>query len=817
MIALFFLTALSPLLESAQGLAASGKCPAALPLFLQVAYTPDAPEAPEALLGAARCALTTGDTTLGRVLLARFLRRPDPYLPLMQDAWELARRLYAPEEALPRFAPYLMVLPTDTLKALFPTAPDSLRFPIFQELRARGERPPLPENPPCVWILHERPEAPEAWLCRGDTLRAVLAGDVAPEKVRSWLIQDSLRCLPGTSSPLGCAGRLEDLFFAVPDSVRDSLVAFYARWGRDWPEVRERLSQELRWERTGERSPGFLPLKPAPNWAERIFAPPLFLSPETLLLRAQRAWVLEGWPPPRTGQPSLDRRLFELHVLRYRRDRFWGRAASELLDSLAVWAFAVDSLPYAPVLEVALSAGLSRLPYTRIPIPELSPREVLLLARYLGRMKMEKPFRSMVSHLGGDLARRAAFAFFVEARIPDSAFRHLDVRNREDLLAFLKIAPLAAFREALALYALRAREEELPLLVRVLADSLDLSDVWQGFLARSLPESLRTPLARHFLRKALAEGNLARAGVLSLHAPDLPESRAVRYLLALSPERPDLDSALLFTLPDSLQIHWHVDTLKSFASLESLPDSLALPDRLRLLLTFREQDTLPPELLPRALVGKLPRELREVGRWLHARARRLYQEGRRRQAWRIWRYLLDAEDRHLQALALYHLGILEKDDRRMDRAVAYLERLFQAYADIPDVWKEGTFLLAGVLAQAGRHREALRVLLALKGLVGEEEEGERRYFAMQARKALGDYDRAVLTGQILWQRYASRAPGWAITAALDVAQFWVIRGYADRARALLQEVVQRFPRHPLTETARNQLRALAELEKFQGR
>ena len=150
MIALFLLAGLSPLLESARNLAAAGKCPAALPLYLQLAYTPDASEAPEALLGAARCALKTGDSTLGRVLLNRFLHRPDPYLPLMQDAWELIRKLYAPEEALSRFAPYLMVLPTDTLKALFPTAPDPLRFPIFQELRARRERLPPPENPPCI-------------------------------------------------------------------------------------------------------------------------------------------------------------------------------------------------------------------------------------------------------------------------------------------------------------------------------------------------------------------------------------------------------------------------------------------------------------------------------------------------------------------------------------------------------------------------------------------------------------------------------------------------------------------------------------------
>jgi len=816
MIVLFLLAGFSPLLESARNLAASGKCSVALPLYLQLAYTPEAPEAPEALLGGSRCALITGDTTLGRMLLDRFLHHPDPYLPLIQEAWELVLSLYPPEEALSRFAPYLFTLPTDTLKALLPVAPDSLRFPIFQELRTRGERVPLPENPPCLWILHERPDDPEAWLCRGDTLRAVLSGSVPPEKVQAWVIQDSLRCLPGVPSPLGCQSRLEDLFFAAPDSIRDSLVAFYARWGRDWPEVRERLRQELRWERTGERSPEFFPLKPAPNWPERLF-PPTTLDPESLLLRAQGAWVLEGWPPPRTGRSSLDRRLLELHLLRYQRDRFWGRADRELLDSLAVWIFAVDRLPYLPVLEVALDVGLPRLPYERVPIQELSPPEVLRLARYLGRMKMEKPFRSMMAHLQGVLARRAAFAFFVEARMSDSAFRYLDVRNPEDLLAFLKIAPPAFFREALPLYRPRAREEELPLLVRVLAESAEIPDDWAGFLARPLPESLRIPLARHFLRKALAEGNLARAGVLSLHAPGLPESRAVRYFLGLSPERPVLDSALFLSLPENLRIHWQVDTLKPYASLNSLPERPTLLDRLRLLLTFRKLDVLPPERLSQVLSGRLPKQMQEVGLWLHARAQKLYQEGQRQMAREIWQYLMDAEDRRLQAIALYHLGIVEKDDQRMDRALAYLEPLFRTYADVPEVWKDGAFLLAGVLAQTDRYREALEVLLALKGLVGEEEEGERRYFAMQAWKALGDYDQAVLTGQVLWQRYASRAPGWAITAALDVAQFWVIRRHTDRARTLLQEVVARFPNHPLAETARDQLEALRELEKFQSR
>ncbi len=817
MIVLFLWVALSPLLESARGLAESGKCQAALPLYLQVAYTPDAPEAPEALLGAARCALAAGDTTLGRVLMDRFLKHPDPFLPLMQQAWELARILHPPEEALVRFAPFLFVLPTDTLEALLPKAPDSLRFGVFQELRARGERPPLPDDLPCIWLLHEKPDHPDAWLCREDTLRAVLQNGVSPEKVRSWLVQDSLRCLPGSQGVYACESDLEHLFFTTPDSLRDTLLAYRARWGRDWPEVRKRLQWERQWEQTGVSIPGFYPLKPAPDWPKRLFDRGLFLSPETLLIRARDAWVLEGWPPPRTGQPALDRLLFQLHFLRYRRDQFWERPTGALLDSLAAWIFQVDSLPYAPVLEVALAAELPRLPYTRIPIPELSRREILLLARYLGHQGLVKPFRSMVTHLQDTLARQAAFAFFVEARMPDSAFRYLDVRDREALLAFLKIAPPSTFQEAAGLYIPQARREELPLLARMLHEFSELPDPWIGFLARPLPESLRIPLVQYFLRKSLIRGDLHQAGVLSLHAPDLPEARAVRFLLGVEPERPALDSTLLASLPESLQIHWQVDTLTPVPSLDSLPDTLLLPDRLRLLLAFQKQDTLPLELLPRALKGRLPRQMRAVGQWLHARARRLYQRGRSRTAWAIWRFLLDSEDRHLQALSLYHLGILEKNARRLSRAVTYLDRLFRAYADVPKVWKEGAFLLAGILSQEGQHRKALQVLTTLKGLVGAEEEGERRYFEMQAWKALGDYDRAVLTGQTLWKRYASRAPGWAITAALDVAQFWVIRGHADRARTLLQEVVERFPRHPLTETARNQLKALAELEKFQGR
>lgn len=807
--------ALSPLFQSARNLAREGRCDAALPLYLQIAYSPDSPEGAQALLGGSRCALALGDTALSRVLLTRFLHRPDPYLPLMQEAWTLARALEdTAHPAFRLFEPYLFTLPPETLQVLLPRLPDSLMFGIAQELRASGKRVNFPENRrPCSWILHEGRDTGRMLLCRGDTLQAVLAGNVSPEAVASWIFKDSLRCLPGDAGPFACTLSVDSVLRVTPDSLRDSVLRVFEGWGWGWPEERSRWRKELRWEQSGQKDADFYPLRPAPGYEGVLLSGITTLSPETILARARRVWLLEGWPPPHTGIPPVDRKLFELHYLRFARDRFWERSTGALLDSLVGWMGVLDSLPFLPVLDLSLAADLPRPPVTRIPIPELSSREVLLLARFLGRKGLERPFRDMMRYLKGDLARKAAFAFFVEAHEPDSAFRYLDVRDGEALRDYLLIVPPETFREALGLYTPHALKAELPLLARVIREIPEPPEIWRGFLARPLPDTLRLPLARHFLRKALQAGNLEEAGVLSLHAPGSPEARVVRFLLGLSPKRPEVDSSLLAVLPENLRIHWMVDTLTPFPTLDSLPSLQSLSDRLRMLLTMKTRDTL----LLEHLQGALPRELASVGRWLHRRARDLYREGDRVQAGRIWSFLLRAEDRKLQALALYHLGILEKDERRLDRAVAYLERLVQDYADIQDTWKEGAFLLAGIYAEQREPGKALRVLESLKGLVGPEEEGERRYFAMQARKALGDYARAVLEGQILWERFRKDAPGWAITAALDVAQFWVIRGHTDRARDLLQDVVNRFPNHPLSGTAQAQLQALSQLETFQGR
>ncbi len=804
---------LTPLFQSAQNLAREGRCDAALPLFLQIAFTPGSAERGEALLHAAWCSLPR-DTALADLLLHRFLEDPDPDVVVLRRAWEVFRTLHPEAESLTLFAPYMVALPPDTLVDLshVPGLPDSLRVALFTLSRSYGVEAPPPSGValPCPWVLARGEDPAHRWLCRGDTLRAMLVGPPPVAMVRDWILRDSLRCYPGDAL-LGCSVRLDSVMRWTPDSLRDSVLSLWERWGRGWPESRERWRLEWRWETTGHRPDTFLPRVPAPSWERRVFAKGKVLDPRDLLRRMIEVFQVEGWPAPRTGNPDVDRLLFQIHALRWKRDRFWGQETPGQLDSLVVWMHEVAAPPYELAIEVAKAARLPRLPFKQIPLKSLSDRALLALASWMGQQGMERPFREMARLLPDPVARRVRFAFAVARGWADTAFLYLDVKNPSDLRAYMRIIPSPW--EVLSLYPLQARRADVFLLERALGDTGRIPlDRLKGFLARPLAESLRLALVHRLYPQALQRGDLETAGLLALHDTLSPYARLVRFFLRIHPDPPPVDSATIAILPETLRVWLESDTLPPLP-----PESLAVipgyRDRVRAWRTMMLRDTLIPSLLQ----GSVPPGMRAFGLWVHRKARALYREGKRGEAARLWRFLLRSGDRTLEALALYHLGVFHKDEQRPDEALRYLSRLHREYGDQGELWTDGTFLLGGLMSQQGDPEGALRVYRSLRGLLDREGEGERLYWEMQALKALQRYPEAVVVGQILWRRFRDGATGWAITAALDVAQFWVLRGRPDRARALLREIVETAPRHPLTATARRQLEGLEQLERLRGR
>lgn len=807
---LLLLLATTPLFQSARSLAQRGSCPAALPIFLQIAFSSQSEDRGEALLWAAHCTLEfEHDSTLADLLLHRFLNRPDPYLPTLRMAWKIFRALH-PDDSIPYFSPYIVALPPDTLQALLtsPHLPDSFRFTLFTYIRSLRPNLPIPPNLPlpCPWVSQKNPA--NVWLCRGDTLRALLAGPVPEEAVRSWILKDSLRCYPG-EGPTSCFLSLDTLMRQASDSAQDSLLSLWDRWGRDWPEVRQRWKQEREWETSGNRSPNFFPLRPAPKWQERMFTDGLFIDPRELLRRARRVFLVEGWPAPRTGNPEVDQLLFELHGLRWQRDRFWGEERPGDLDSLVHWLQEVPSPPYTLALQIALASRLPRLPFTQIPLKELSDQDQVLLARWMGQQALDRPFQNMVAHLPEAQARKVRFAYALERGWTDTAFRYLDMQNAQSLQAYMRhVSPWEVF----PLYPFQARHDDLFLLHRALEDTIS-SIPWMdlmAFLARPLPNHLRIPLIHRLYPPLLGQGDVEKAALLSLQDTLSSPARLVRFFLGLEPSPPPVDTTLYAVLGETLRVWVDADSLSPLPP-ESLAFISGYRDQVRAWKTLMIQDTLIPDLLR----GPIPPTLTDFGKWVHQKAKKLYQEGKRKEAVRLWRFLLP-QALPLRQLALYHLGIFYKDEQKPDEAIQYLEHLYRLY-DGSSLWKDGVFLLGGLYAQRGNFEKALQIYRSLRGLLDPETEGERIYWEVEMLKALGRYEEAVVLEQVLWKEFRNVASGWAITAALDVSQFWVLRGHPQRARALLEEVVAKFPNHSLAASAQRQLEALTQLERLQGR
>jgi len=843
-----------PLLEQARQLEQKGDPARAWQLYLE-AYTrtPDQRSGVEALFGAARSALAAGDTLTARGLVLRVLRHPLPVPEILQQALLLHLRLTSPEarwDMLRAHPEWMPLVPPESLWQWRTALPETLtlwwgtwgrsldpgRRNRWKQWMMRRLRTSTDCRVHLILARWAQRDADTAWarICEGDTLAAVWWARRQPRTpsldrvLHDWARRHpTRRCLPWGSPDVSCdraASLLDTLarWVQAGSTRADSLLRWMQRSGRYPSWMLTLWARQLRRPWPDET---FLPLVPPPHARDSLLQVLPSLDDTTLLHTARRLGLYDlGWRPP-AGSSRVDVLLFRLHLLRYRRDTLWHRPPSISPDTLLRWALRLGSAGFLSALRLALVQDRFPLPFRTIPLRKVPVEDRIRLARWMGRHHLLKDLPTLLRTLPRkDDRRRARFWAYLEAGNVDSAFRFLDPKRPEEVLAQARRDPEIR-KDLLALLHLDRSPRDTAILRLWLAQDT-LPDGAAQYAFRALPPSLLHPLHRRLAWRALEERDRERFLRHALVAADTDSLLQALALIWL--DGPHVAASFAWTLPDTLWDRlpaalqrrlraWFPDRLppspaSDSAASPSPPDTLA-PTALDTSAAVADTAFPPSEQWERRLLAS-PAFLDRLFREAHRRYRAQDWDGARA----LWTFAARHPwvPRKRRAEALYRLGVLAKNTEDTLQAIRDFQTLMERYPDSPR-WSDAAFQLAYLYLDRGKVDAALRVYDRLRGQPAtREEEAERLYWEMQSWYRKKAWKRGILLGWLLWERYRT-AGDWATTAALETARMYTLLGNLTDARRLLDAIVRvRGEKDELGRLAvreRNTLQTLQELRR----
>ena len=810
-----------PLLQQAREMEKKGAYARAWELYLE-AYTrnPVQRSGVEALYGAARAALATGDTFTARGFLLRVLNHPLPVPSVLQGALDLHLHL-TPEqtrwEILRRHPEWLPLVSPESLWSWRNTVPDTLVLwwgtwgrsldPAHRERWGRWVARRLQNSTRCSHHLMlarwEKRQADTAWarLCEGDTLAALWwvrrhpsTGSLDTVLHRWALAQPDQRCLPGGDPRVSCTGALTLLDSLaqgfLSDSARaDSLLLWMQTSGR-WP--RWMIQRWIRQRTRPVPDQTFLPLFPPPGSLDSLLRWLPTLNETLLLSKALEMGVYDlAWRPP-AGSSRVDQLLFKLHLQRFRRDTLWHRPPGVSPESLLTWALHLGSTGFVPALRLSLLLDRYPLPFRSIPLRRV-PREVRIqLARWMGRHHLLKDLPTLLKTLSRkEDRRRARFWAFLEAGQVDSSFRFLNPKRPDEVLAQAQHDP--EIRDDL-IHLLRLQDTPMDTaILRLWMEQDTLPSKADTYAFRALPPPLIRQLHRLLARQALFRGE---------------REAFLRYALAVNQDTlllpmvwiwlgwPAYAAAERWTLPESLYVRlpltlqkrlkaWFPDRLRHDSRVQDEQETQdSIPPATD---TARTEPPFPPPDQWEDLLLSSP----DFPRKLFQEAQKEYREKKWKGAERKWTYLTHHPlvPRSLRAEALYRLGVLAKNTEDTLQAMRFFQQVLDRYPDSPR-WSDAAFQLAYLALDRGDLDASLGVYARLRGQPSTpEEEAERLYWEMQTWYRKKEWKRGILLGWLLWNRYRQEGD-WATTAALETARMYTLLGNLSDAQRLLDEILR---------------------------
>ncbi len=816
-----------PLLKQAQQLEKQGKPAQAWQLYLE-AYTrsPDQRDGVEALLGAARASFAAGDTLTARGLVLRVLRHPLPVPQILEQALLLHLRLTLPEarwDTLRAHPEWMPLVPPESLWQWRKALPDSLTLwlgtwgrsldPAHRDRWRRWMVRRLQTSTDCrdhlMLARWARRDADTTWarICEGDTLAAVWwAWKHAPSPpvdrvLHQWVRRrPTERCLPWGAPDVSCDRAVE-------------LIDTLARWVRAGS---TRTDSLFRWIRRSGRYPAwmlvlwarqlsnpvpddtFLPLVPPAYARDSLLQVLPTLEETTLLHTARRLGVYDlEWRPP-AGSSRVDMLLFQLHLLRYRRDTLWHRPPTISPDTLLRWALRLGSSGFLSALRLALVQDRFPLPFRTIPLRRVPVEDRIRLARWMGRHHLMKNLPTLLQTLPGkEDRRRARFWAYLEAGNVDSSFRFLNPKRPDEVLAQARRDPEIR-KDLLALLSLKGTPRDTAVL-RLWLTQDTLPEGAEQYAFRALPPSLLRFLHRRLAWKALFEGDrdLFLRHMLVVGHRDTLLQALVWIWLDFPKEAARLD----WSLPESLWVRLPTPLRQRIQ--DEFPDRRLVPPPSDSTVQPLPGDTLAPANQDSSsavadTAFPAPERWERLLRSSPAFLDRLFREAQRRyqkQDWSgartLWQFAARRPEvpRARRAEALYRLGVLAKNIGDTLQALRMFQTLMDRYPDSPR-WSDAAFQQAYLYLDRGQVDAALQVYDRLRGQPDtKEEEAERLYWEMQSWYRKKAWKQGILLGWLLWERYRT-AGDWATTAALETARMYTLLGNLHDARRLLDAIVR---------------------------